>query len=211
MDWPTTLPIPDAVLFDLDGVIVDSGPAHAAAWSALFAEQGVDFGPEDYERIAAGRPRDAVIREVLGNRPDHDRLMRRKAELMSDVPLATVPGTLPFLEALGLPHAIATSSRMPDFLLANAGLAGRFHTVVDRSQVEHGKPAPDLFLEAARRLGHAPAACVVIEDAPAGVEAGLAAGCTVIGLGDPGRLARAHVVVPRLPVAWAMQWRSRAG
>lgn len=206
MSWPPTLPIPRAVLFDLDGVIVDSGPAHAAAWQALFAEEGVAFGPADYERIAAGRPREAVIRAVLGDRSDHDRLMRRKAELMRDVPLQTVPGTMAFVEALRLPHAIATSSRMPDFLLRNAGLAGRFQVVVDRSQVDHGKPAPDLFLRAAHRLSIDPTACLVIEDAPAGVEAGLAAGCTVVGIGDPERLARAHVVVDRLPVEWAHSW-----
>lgn len=207
MSWPASLPIPRAVLFDLDGVIVDSGPAHAAAWQALFAEEGVRFGPEDYERIAAGRPREAVIRAVLGDRSDHDRLMRRKAELMRDVPLQTVPGTLDFVEALHLPYAIATSSRMPDFLLRNAGLSERFAVVVDRSQVERGKPAPDLFLEAAARLGIEPVDCLVVEDAPAGVEAGLSAGCTVVGIGDPDRLQRAHLVVDRLPHQWPQGWR----
>ena len=113
MNWPSHLPVPRAVLFDLDGVVVDSSPAHAAAWTALFAEEGVPFGPKEYERIAAGRPREAVIRAVLGDRPDHDRLMARKAALMHDVPLSTIPGTLPFLDALDLPYAIVEASRAP--------------------------------------------------------------------------------------------------
>lgn len=201
---------PDAVLFDLDGVIVDSTPAHAAAWTALFAEEGVAFGPADYEAVALGRSRDAVLREVLGDlAPDRmARLMARKVELVRewlDVHgLAPLPGTTAFLDALdaaGIPYAIATSSRTPELLLGAAGLLERFAVIVDRDDVEHGKPEPDLYLEAARRLGVDPARCWVVEDAPVGVEAGLAAGCRVIGLAAGGvdhGLSRAHRVVSRL-------------
>lgn len=207
MHWPSTLPKPHAVLFDLDGVIIDSSAAHAAAWTALFAEQGLVFTAADYAHRASGRSRDQVIREVLGEREDHDALMHRKAELMDRVPhLPTVPGSLPFVDALRLPYAIATSSRIPELLLQKAGLAGRFPVIVGRADVERGKPDPAVFLEAARRLGMNPVDTVVVEDAPAGVEAGLAAGCTVVGLGDSALLHQAHVVVPSLPLAWLEVW-----
>ena len=207
MRWPSALPTPRAVLFDLDGVVVDSGPAHAAAWTALFAEQGVEFTADDYATRASGRSRDEVIREVLGERSDHDELMARKAALMAQVPvLPTLPGTLAFIDALHLPFAIATSSRIPRVLLARAGLEGRFPVIVGRADVARGKPAPDVFLEAARQLGVDPVDSLVIEDAPAGIEAGLAAGCTVVGLGDRAHLQRAHVVVAQLPLAWLEDW-----
>ncbi len=204
------LPRPRGVLFDLDGVVVASGPAHAFAWSTLFAEEGVDFGPDDYQTIALGTPREAVIRAVLGELPpaEHDRLMARKPVLVEQFidahGLEQVAGTMPFVDALdgsGVPYAIATSSRTPELLLRGAGVLDRFPIRVDRSQVARGKPHPDLFLEAADRLSLPPQDCWVIEDAEAGVLAGLAAGCTVIGLASDGpdpSLARSHAVVADL-------------
>jgi HAD superfamily hydrolase (TIGR01509 family) len=207
-----------AVLFDLDGVVIDSSGAHAAAWEALFAAHGVAFGPDRYAAEAAGRPREAVIRGVLGDLSPaaHARAMARKVELVEDW-LAThrlpvVPGTLPFVDALdaaGVPYAIATSSRTPELLLAGAGLAGRFPVIVHRGLVERGKPAPDLFLEAARRLSCPPGEAVVFEDAVVGVEAARAAGCPVIGLAPdevPAGLARADRVVARLDPGWVGDW-----
>ena len=206
----TRLPVPRGVLFDLDGVVVASGPAHRYGWTTLFAEEGVSFGPDDYQRIALGKPREAVIRAILGELPasEHERLMARKPVLVEAFiathGLQPIPGTLPFvaaLEARGIPFAIATSSRTPALLLGGAGVLDRFPVRVDRTQVAHGKPHPDLFLAAAERIGIAPEACWVVEDAEVGVAAGLAAGCTVIGLAVDGpdpSLGRAHAVVSDL-------------
>jgi beta-phosphoglucomutase family hydrolase len=204
------LPVPRGVLFDLDGVVVASGPAHAHAWTRLFAEHGVDFGPTDYEAVALGKPREAVIRAVLGELPpdEHARLMARKPvfveQFIAAHGLSCIPGTMPVVDALeerGIPFAIATSSRTPELLLDGAGVLDRFPVRVDRSQVERGKPHPDLFLAAADRLGLPPEECWVVEDAEVGVSAGLAAGCTVIGLavdGPDASLSAAHAVVADL-------------
>lgn len=201
-----------ALLLDLDGVLVDSGPAHQAAWHALFAPYGVEFGPERYAADAAGRSRDAVIRQVLGRDVDLPTLMARKAELV-DAWLAShgarpIPGASDFLheaDRRGLALAIATSSRMPHAFLRAAGLADRVPTIVHRGDVRHGKPAPDLFLEAARRLGIDPGACLVVEDAAVGIEAARTAGCPVVAITtteQPDDLAAADVIVGELVEIW---------
>ena len=209
MNWPAELPTPKAILFDLDGVIVDSTRAHATAWTALFAEEGIRFSFEDYQAQAAGLPRDAVIRSVLGERSDHQRLMARKLELMQVEELPLIPGTIDFVQRLTLPYAVATSSRVPGLLLGGAGVVELFPVVVHSGQVAHGKPATDVFLEAARQLGVPPEHALVVEDAPAGVQAGLAAGCTVVGLGTAD-LSAAHLVVNRLPLTWLTDWAARS-
>lgn len=205
-----TLPRPLGVLFDLDGVLVDSEPAHAWAYAQLFAADGIAFSLADYRSRARGRPREAVIRSVLGALPaaEHDARMEKKADFtrqfIRERGLQAVPGSLDLVDRLdraSIPYIVATSSRTPQLLLTAAGLADRFPEVVDRSQVERGKPAPDLFIEAARRLSLPPTGCWVIEDAEVGVSAGLEAGCTVVGLAPDGEfatLSHAHAVVRSL-------------
>lgn len=195
------------LLLDMDGVLVDTGPLHAVAWRELFAPFGVDFDEQRYAREASGRPRDAVIRAVLGDRPDHEALMAAKAErflaAVAREGVPVVPGARALIQrarSAGLPVAVATSSRLATPVLAHAGLDGLFDAVVDRTQVAHGKPAPDLFLEAARRVGVGPDACLVVEDAAPGVQAAVAAGCAVVGLARDGgtQLGAAHRVVDHL-------------
>lgn len=185
----TPHPMQPAFLLDLDGVLVDSAPVHAAAWRALFAPFGVDFGPDRYAAEANGRSRGDVIRAVLGERADHEALMRRKAELVRDHLDAhgcpEVPGAGAFLRTLrerGHPFAVATASRMPEDFLRAAGLDALVDVIADRTMVEHGKPAPDVFLLAAYRLGVDPARCVVVEDSPAGLAAARTAGCHTVGI-----------------------------
>jgi len=199
----------DAILFDLDGVLVDSEAAHAWAWTELLRGEGVDFSLTDYRRVGAGRSREAVIHAVLGTLPpkEHERLMQGKERLVerfvSMHDLEPVPGALAFartVQEAGIGVAVATSSRAPGLLLGAIGARDLFEVVVDRTMVDRGKPAPDLFLLAAHRLSADPRACWVVEDAPAGVEAGLAAGCHVLAVTTThGRhaLQRAHRVIDR--------------
>lgn len=187
-----TLPAPRAVLMDLDGVLVDSEPAHAAAWSALFAEHGVAFDLEDYRREAAGRARAEVIRAVLGEPPavEQAALMARKVALVTawitENGLRPVPGALSFVaraRARGLPVVVVTSSRTPGLLLRGAGIdPDAFDAVIDGRQAARGKPDPALYRLGAEAAGVPAAGCWVVEDAPAGVASGKAAGCTVIAL-----------------------------
>ncbi|MBW2254520.1 MAG: HAD family phosphatase [Deltaproteobacteria bacterium] len=181
----------DAILLDLDGVLVASEPAHLWAWTELLRGEGVDFSAADYRRVGAGRPREAVIRAMLGPiaPTEHERLMQEKAGLVerfiAEHGLDPVPGALDFARSAqeaGIGVAVATSSRDPGLLLRAIGARDQFEVVVDRTMVARGKPAPDLFLLAAQRLSIDPHACWVVEDAPAGVEAGLAAGCHVLAV-----------------------------
>ncbi|MFJ8044302.1 HAD-IA family hydrolase [Kitasatospora sp. NPDC096147] len=172
-----------AVLFDVDGVLLDSTEAHRRVWDAWSGLRGLDparvwaltFGrrPEDTVRDAAGHLDPAAERLVL------DRLL---AEEGHAVP--AVAGAAPLLAALSAGSwAVVTSGDAvavrPRFAAAGLPLP----TVqVYGSDVERAKPDPEGYLLAAARLGLAPGDCVVVEDAPAGVAAGKAAGCRVIGL-----------------------------
>ena len=123
--------------------------------------------------------------------------------------MAQIPGARTFLleaRRRGLPTSIATSSGMPRPFLTAAGLEDLVTTLVDRTQVAAAKPAPDLFLEAARRLGVPPQACLVVEDAAVGIQAARAGGCQVAALTTTecaADLADADVVVDRLSDIWA--------
>jgi len=202
-----------ALLLDLDGVLVDSTRVHAAAWQALFAPLGVEFGWDRYRTQANGRSRGDVIRAILGPRPDHEQLMRRKAELVRDLlrerGCPTVPGARQLLQtarARGIPTAIATASRMPGPFLHAAGLADVAPMTVDRTHVDHGKPAPDVYLLAAARLGVDPHRCLVVEDSPAGLRAGRAAGCVTVGITThhPAAQLDADHVIDHLEQIWTL-------
>lgn len=203
----SSAPMIDALLLDMDGVLLDTTPAHASAYERLFAEQGVRFGRQDFVERALGVPREEVLRRVLGPQLGGERLarlMRRKVELveehLAEHPIARLPGVdelLAWASALAIPRAVATSSRTPGLFLGAAGLGEAFEVVVSGADVEHNKPAPDVYLEAARRLGVDPGRCLVLEDSPSGVAAARAAGatCWAVRTGaEPGALAQADAI-----------------
>lgn len=170
-----------SLLFDLDGVLIDSTPAVARVWSQWAAEHG--FDPETVVRLAHGRPSRTTIRELLPNadieREDRE-VERREMEDLEGVVL--LPGARELLRSLPPERwTIATSCTRP---LAEVRLRAAAlpipATIVTSSDVKIGKPDPEPYLKAAAKLGFAPADCVVVEDAPAGVRAGKAAGARVI-------------------------------
>ena len=134
------------------------------------------------------------MRDMMGwsqNLEESDRLSRRKEEFYREVVkewgIDPLPGVRPWLEELEkfeIPCGIGSSTEQKNVLLGleKLGLSRLFQTAVTAEHVERGKPAPDVFLEVARQLGVEPARCVVFEDAPAGVEAGRAAGMKVVGV-----------------------------
>lgn len=176
------------VLFDLDGVLVLSEPAHAAAYERLFRPYGVAFSAEDYRKRALGRPRAWVIRHVLGDRPaaEMETLMADKARYTTDYVrahgLPEVDGAVAFARSLSVPRAVVTTSRTPDLFLGAIGASDVFDVVVDGSMVKEQKPSPEGYLRGAAGLGVDARDAVVIEDSPSGVAAGLASGAFVIGL-----------------------------
>jgi len=182
-----------AAIFDWDGVILDSSRHHEESWERLARETGKPL-PAGHFRRGFGRRNIEILRDMLGwsqEGEEIDRLSRRKEELYREVVelwgIEPLPGVRPWLERLGaagIPCGIGSSTEAKNVAvgLRKLGLGKFFQTAVTAEQVQKGKPAPDVFLEVARRLGVAPARCVVFEDAPAGVEAGRAAGMRVVGV-----------------------------
>jgi mannitol-1-/sugar-/sorbitol-6-phosphatase len=171
------------VLFDLDGVLVDSTPAVARVWAGWAREH--DFDPDEVVKKAHGRPSIATIRELLPN-ADHaeeDREVERReiADVEGVVPL---PGAKELLQALPAEcWAIVTSCTraLARVRIAAAGLPKPKH-LVTASDVRHGKPDPEPYLKGAQMLGVPAGDCLVVEDAPAGIRAGKAAGARVLAL-----------------------------
>ncbi len=171
------------VLFDMDGVLVDSTPAVGRVWAGWAREHG--FEPDAVVRMAHGRPSITTIRELLPN-ADHaaeDREVERReiADVDGVVPL---PGAMELLQALPLDRwAIVTSCtrRLAGVRIGAAGLPKPKHLVTS-SDVIRGKPDPEPYQKGAQILGVPAAKCLVVEDAPAGIRAGKAAGARVVAL-----------------------------
>ncbi len=200
----------NAVLWDLDGVLVDTAAHHFRAWRRLFRELGRDLSEEDFRRTF-GLRNDAILQTLVGHLPREEtvRLSRRKEELYRQGiarGLAPMSGVLELLHQLrarakGLAIVSSTPRENVDVALRSLGLTGFFDTVVAEEDVRQGKPDPEGYLLAAERLGLMSSECVVIEDAPGGVEAAKRAGMKCVGLAaerPEGALAKADLVVKRL-------------
>jgi mannitol-1-/sugar-/sorbitol-6-phosphatase len=171
------------LLFDLDGVLVDSTPAVTRVWSGWAREHGLDG---DYvTRIAHGRPSIATIRELLPH-ADHEEENRdvERREIGDTDGVIPLPGSLEMLKALAAEKwAIATSCTQPlaHVRIPAAGLPIPPY-LVTATDVSRGKPDPEPYLKAAAGLGLPAGDCIVVEDAPAGIRAGKAAGARVLAL-----------------------------
>jgi HAD superfamily hydrolase (TIGR01509 family) len=180
---------PAAVVFDMDGLMLDTEPLAARAWGEAAAALGVDYDttlnaslvgrnfPDCraliVERHGAGYPVDALMSAWHAA---YDDIVEREGIALKAGLLELVA----WLEGEGVPRAVATSTRRSRALakLGRTGLAGRFHAIVGGDEPRRGKPAPDIFLLAAERLGVPAASCVVLEDSEPGVRGALAAGMT---------------------------------
>jgi sugar-phosphatase len=171
-----------ALLFDLDGVLIDSTPAVTRVWGRWATEHGLD--PQTVANVAHGRPSRFTIAELLpgADIAAEDRIVERW-EMEDTDGVVFLPGTQRLLESLPRDRwTIATSCTRPlaEVRLHAAGLRIP-EKIVTSSEVTHGKPHPEPYLKAAAKLGFSAADCIVVEDAPAGVRAGKAAGARVIG------------------------------
>jgi HAD superfamily hydrolase (TIGR01509 family) len=204
---------PAAVVFDCDGTLVDSEPLAWRAWETELALHGYELTGADVERTRGRSYRDvhAHFEERIEGLPDAasfwPRFSGRLFELLEAelTPFEDAVQTARELRARGIPIAIATSSPRErlDRTLAAAGIADLFDVTVAGDEVARGKPAPDIFLAAAERLGVVPADCVAVEDSPPGVEAALAAGMTVVAVAraEEHRTLLDPHVVPELTAA----------
>ncbi len=171
------------VLFDLDGVLVDSTPAVARVWAGWAREHG--FDPDEVVRIAHGRPSITTIRELLPHADQEAENREVERREITDVEgVVPLPGALELLRALPLERwAIVTSCtrQLAGVRIAAAGLPQPKH-LVTATDVHRGKPDPEPYLKGAQFLGVPAVNCLVIEDAPAGIRAGKAAGARVVAL-----------------------------
>jgi beta-phosphoglucomutase len=180
------------IIFDMDGVIVQTERPHWNAWQAVAARRGVTIAYDTF-LSCFGRVNDDCIRIMFGAdvppaesaRIADEKELAFRNELAAGVPLT--PGLVPLLEWLrdsNIPAAVGSSAPPENVnLVLDAGhIRAFFRATVDGSQVTRGKPAPDVFLLAASRLGMPAPRCAVIEDAPAGIRAAVAAGSRAIGL-----------------------------
>ncbi|WP_329225322.1 HAD family phosphatase [Streptomyces canus] len=182
-----------SVIFDLDGTLVDSEPNYYEAGRQTLAEHGVpDFTWTDHERYVGISTQETVTRwkSLYGLPSSVPELLADKNRRYLDLARTATrayPEMRKFVELLageGVPMAVASGSSPEaiDAILAGTGLDAYLRTTVSADEVAHGKPAPDVFLEAARRLGADPADCVVLEDAAPGAAAAHAAGMRCIAI-----------------------------
>ena len=190
---PSTLPAPSALVFDLDGTLVDTVGTRVQAWLATFPDFGIEPDPTFLAPLMGsdGRLLARMVAEHAGValEPGVDEDIDRVAgEHFSEMnrhprPLPAVSDTLAWLDRTGLPWAIATSSRPEEALASVAALElSRPPMVVDGSDVEHAKPAPDLLLKAAHQLGVEPASTWYVGDSRWDMLAAVAAGMTAVGV-----------------------------
>jgi len=181
-----------ALIFDMDGVIVDSNPVHREAWVAFNRRYGLETTPAMLERMY-GKRNDEIIRDYFGAALSPEEVAARsraKEELYremagSRIEQMLVPGLRAFLDGYrAAPMAVASNAEPENvaFVLDRAGLRHCFRAVVDGRQVVNPKPQPDIYLLTADLLKVAPANCIVMEDSPTGVAAARAAGMRVMGL-----------------------------
>jgi beta-phosphoglucomutase len=182
-----------ALIFDMDGVIVDSNPWHRVAWSEYMRRHGIEMTEAMQQRMY-GKRNDEIVRDFFGAQIDDREVFAHGAAkealyremVKPHLGEALVPGIREFLARhRNLNLAVATNAEPAnvDFVLDNSGLRSLFRVIVNGHQVTHPKPHPEVYLRAAEGLQVLPQHCVVFEDSYAGVESGLAAGMRVIGVG----------------------------
>jgi len=202
-------------IFDLDGVLTDTAELHYQAWQKLANEEGIPFNRVANEALR-GVSRRASLMLIIGNRRYSEQqiqeMMERKnryyVELLKNMTCEDLlPGAIALLDELrqaGIKIAIGSASKNARTVIERLGIADKVDAIADGYSVKQPKPAPDLFLYAAKLLGTEPAQSVVVEDAAAGIEAALAAGMWAVGIGPVERVGAAHVVLPSLAgVKWA--------
>lgn len=200
-----------AVIWDMDGVIADTAPYHFNAWRDVFRKRGVDFTETDFKRNF-GQRNDTIIRNTLGKDTPQSEIdaitVEKEVNFRSRVKenIRPLPGAIRLMQLLtqhGFKMALASSAPMENIRLITEGLdiSRYFQTIVSGRDVAEGKPSPQGFLMAARRLGVEPQECIVIEDAVAGVAAAKRAGmrCLAVTNTHPRTsLAEADLVVDTL-------------
>ena len=197
------------LLFDLDGVLVNTNPLHYQAWKELAEELGIPFTPKDHEAfLGVSRAQCLELLLQKGNQSfspqEKARLCGRKNDRYRELiggltPAALLPGVPEFLKAAraeGYRIGLGSVSKNAGFLLEKLEITGFFDAVIDGTGILNGKPDPEVFRKGARALNLLPDQCVVFEDSAAGIEAAHRGGMKAVGIGTPQRLPEAELTAP---------------
>lgn len=185
-----------AVIFDMDGVLVDSQPYHFKADIDTMAEYGVIKDQKFYESFAGTLTADRMrtLKEMFGLDVPVEKMTIKRENMILDImgkedikPVLGIPEFLRSIKEKGLTTAVASSSdyKLINLILGRLKIAKYFDSVTSGSDVKRGKPSPDVFLLAAERIGIEPAECLVVEDSENGVKAAKAAGMKALGYINP--------------------------
>ena len=192
-----------AIIFDLDGVITDTSEYHYQAWKRLADEERIPFNINDNEKLRGVSRRECLKILLKGKQVSDEQfqeMMDRKneyyVELLKQMTSENIlPGAKELvleLKRRGIKTAIASVSKNTRTVLQGTGIEGLFDVIADGYSVKNTKPAPDIFLFAAKELGVKPEDCAVVEDAEAGIEAALAGNMIPIGIGPEERVGKAR-------------------
>lgn len=184
---------PIAIIFDMDGVIVDNHQYHLRSWLSFFEKYGISITEQEYKQQINGRVLDDILPKMLGKSLSSEAISEygeEKESLYRELYMKDIrptPGLIEFLEELEqyrISKAVATSAPPANvkFTMEHTGLTSYFPVIVDDTMVTKGKPDPEVYLTAAQKLDVPPAQCVVFEDALLGIQAGRNAGMKVVGV-----------------------------
>jgi HAD superfamily hydrolase (TIGR01509 family) len=184
---------PKGIIFDMDGVLVDSNPFHLEKWAALLTAHGVEFDPAKLPEQILGQRNDTALRFFFGDKLSQEGRARLIEELEEKFRRAFRPHArpLPGLEPLivechraGIPMAVASSAmaKNVEFVVEALGFRGYFKVLVNGDEVSRPKPDPEIYLKAARQLDAEPRFSVAFEDSYVGIEAAKRAGMKCIGI-----------------------------
>ena len=198
-----------AVIFDLDGVIVDTAKYHFIAWQEIAWQLGINFTEKDNEKLkGVSRVKSLDIILELGNKKlsqaEKDTLLEAKnnrylsliSKMNEDEMLPGIKKLLNDLQTAGMTFALGSASKNARRILNALGITDMFTAIVDGNDVTKAKPDPEVFTTAANKLGVPYEQCIVVEDSQAGIEAAKNAGMKVIGIGDKNNLGKADLVLP---------------
>ena len=182
-----------AVLFDLDGTLIDNNEVHLKAWKKYLKDEGREISDDDYKANISGRTNHDAVEHIYDkkmSKEEAEKYYLRKEEIyrqMFEPEIKPINGLEKFLRELennGIDMAIATSGIQVniDFMFRHIPIGQFFKKVINSDDITKGKPDPEIFLNTAKALGVAPENCIVFEDSTAGVESGKAAGMKVVAL-----------------------------